>query len=54
MEIREALEQLEQNGHTVEYKPAVASGTLYYRVDGIQRSEDQILGWVVDGIRPES
>jgi hypothetical protein len=55
MEIREALEQLEQHGHTVEYKPVLTGQQqrLYY-VDGIPRTEDQILQWVEDGVRPGS
>ena len=52
MEVREALEQLEQQGHTVEFKPVVAGGRLFYHVDGVPRTEDQILKWVVDGVRP--
>ncbi len=52
MEIHEALEQLEQDGHTVEYKPVVTQGTRFYHVDSIPRTEDQILEWVVDGVRP--
>ena len=55
MEVREALEQLEQNGHTVEYKPVVTdNGERFYHVDGMPRTEDQILAWVVDGVRPGS
>jgi hypothetical protein len=55
MELREALEQLEQHGHTVEYKPAVTrEGKRFYHVDGIPRTEDQILEWVVKGVRPRN
>lgn len=53
MEIYEALEQLERQGHDVENKPTVTQdGRLLYKVDRIPRSEEQILRWVVDGIRP--
>ena len=52
MEVREALEQLEQQGHAVEYKPIVSAGNRFYHVDGMPRTEDQILKWVVDGVRP--
>ena len=52
MEVREALEQLEQLGHRVEYQPTTKDGMRFYKVDGIPRSEDQILKWVVDGTRP--
>jgi len=54
MEIREALEQLEQQGHSVDYKPVVTGGKRFYHVDGIPRTEEQILAWVVDGTRPGS
>ena len=54
MEILEALEQLEQNGHRVEYKPVVTGGKRFYQVDGIPRIEEQILVWVVDGVRTGS
>jgi hypothetical protein len=49
MEVREALEQ---QGHSVEYKPVFSGGRLFYHVDGIPRTEEQILSWVVDCIRP--
>jgi hypothetical protein len=53
MEIREALEQLEQQGHDVETKPTLSQdGRLSYKVDGVLRTEEQILRWVVDGVRP--
>jgi hypothetical protein len=53
MEIDEALQQLEQQGHTVETKPTVTrDGRRFYKVDRIPRSEEQILRWVVDGVRP--
>jgi hypothetical protein len=54
MEVREALEQLEQQGHTVEFKPVVIGHERIYHVDGIPRTEDQILKWVVDGVRPRN
>jgi hypothetical protein len=54
VEIREALEQLEQQGHTVEYRPVMGGSRLYYHVDGIPRTEDQILKWVMDGVRPST
>jgi len=52
MEVREALEQLEQQGHTVDYKPVFDGDRLFYHVDGIPRTEYQVLKWVVDGVRP--
>jgi hypothetical protein len=53
LEIREALEELEEQGHAVVYKPIVSGdGRPVYHVDGIPRTEDQILRWVVDGVRP--
>jgi hypothetical protein len=54
MEIREALEQLEQQGHAVDYKPVVTGYNRFYHVDGLPLTEDQILKWVVDGVRPGS
>jgi hypothetical protein len=55
MDLREALEQLEQQGHTVEYKPIVAGdGKRFYHVDGMPRTEEHIHAWVVDGVRPGS
>ena len=51
-DVREALEQLEQQGHTIEYKAIVTAGERFYHVDGLPRTEDQILKWVVDGVRP--
>jgi len=54
MDLREALEQLEQQGHTIEYKAVVTAGERFYHVDGMPRTEDQILKWVVDGVRPGS
>jgi hypothetical protein len=50
MEVREALEQ----GPYVKYKPVFGGGRLFYHVDGIPRTEEQILSWVVDGVRPGS
>lgn len=54
MEVREALEQLEQLGHAVEYGPVFGGNRLFYHVDGIPRTADEILKWVVDGVRPRT
>jgi hypothetical protein len=54
VEVREALEQLEQQGHTGDFKPVVTRDKLFYHVDGMPRTEDQIFKWVVDGVRPET
>jgi hypothetical protein len=52
MEIREALEQLEQQGHTISYEPVVIGDRRFYRVDGMPQTENQIIKWVVDGVHP--
>jgi len=55
MEIWEALEQLEEDGHAVVYRPVTSGdGSPVYHVDGIPRTEDEILKWVVKGVRPGS
>jgi hypothetical protein len=54
MEIREALEQLEQQGHTVQYRPILDRDRLLYQVDGNPLTEDQVLKWINDGVRPNS
>jgi hypothetical protein len=37
------------------YKPVVTGDDKrFYHVDGMPRTEDQILKWVVDGVRPGS
>jgi hypothetical protein len=42
---------LEQQGHTVEW-PVVTGHERFYHVDGMPRTDDQIIKWVVDGVRP--
>lgn len=54
VDTREALEQLEQLGHTVEYKPILNGSRLMYHVDGKPLTEDEVMKWVVDGVRPSS
>lgn len=36
----------------VEYRPVFGGDRLFYHVDGIPRTEYQILKWVVDGVNP--
>ena len=53
MTIVEALDQLRQQGHGVEYEPVeFADGRRYFRVDGIPRSEKEIFEWVASGNPP--
>jgi len=54
MEILEALEHLDKvMGRGVEYEPVrLPDGRKFYHVDGVPRSEEQILRWVIDGLPP--
>ena len=54
MEVHEALEQLEQQGHCVQFRPILDGDRLLYHVDGKPLTEDQVLKWINDGVRPNS
>lgn len=49
MEIHEALDQLEQQGHRVDRTPIRRHDTTFYHIDGLPRSEEQIISHVIHG-----
>jgi hypothetical protein len=48
MDIQDALDQLEQLGHTVDRTPT-SGHTVFYKVDGLLRSQEQIISHFVNG-----
>jgi hypothetical protein len=49
MDINEALDQLEQLGHTVDRTPIVIGDKAFYHIDALPRSDEQILSHLING-----
>ena len=49
MDIVEALDQLQELGHSVDRTPIRAQAVTFYNIDGLARSEEQILSHLLDG-----
>jgi hypothetical protein len=49
MDIQDALDQLEQLGHTVDRTPIPSRHTVFHKVDGLPRSQEQIISHLVNG-----
>ena len=51
MTIEEALKKLESEGFNVDWNYWQSGTRVYYHIDGLARSEEQILDFAMNGVR---